>query len=138
MENKRNSENFRLHNRTTDREIAVSIDKWLKTNVFHHSQFADVRKLVQKKEQQNIKISLCLPTLNEEKTVGKEVVILKSELIDRHHLLDEIVVIDSGSSDKHVKSPQHLAQMSILLLIFFLRWVKKKAKEKISGRQYTS
>ena len=44
-------------------------------------------------------ISLCIPTLNEERTIGKEIVVLKSELMDRHRLLDEIAVIDSGSDD---------------------------------------
>uniref|UniRef100_UPI000B7F8077 glucosyl-3-phosphoglycerate synthase n=1 Tax=Candidatus Entotheonella palauensis TaxID=93172 RepID=UPI000B7F8077 len=39
------------------------------------------------------------PTLNEEKTIGKEVVIMKSELMDRYPLLDEIAVIDTGSVD---------------------------------------
>jgi glucosyl-3-phosphoglycerate synthase len=38
--------------------------------------------------------------LNEEKTIAKEIVIMKSELMTRCPLLDEIVVIDSGSTDK--------------------------------------
>ena len=42
---------------------------------------------------------MCLPTLNEEKTIGKEIVMFKSELVDRYPLLDEIAVIDSGSVD---------------------------------------
>ena len=37
---------------------------------------------------------------NEEKTIGKEVLILRSELMDRYPLIDEFAVIDSGSSDK--------------------------------------
>jgi glucosyl-3-phosphoglycerate synthase len=55
---------------------------------------------VEEKEKKNLTISLCLPTLNEEKTIAKEIVIMKSELITRYPLLDEIVVIDSGSTDK--------------------------------------
>ena len=35
-----------------------------------------------------------------EKTIGKEIVIMKSELMTRYPLLDEIVVVDSGSTDK--------------------------------------
>jgi glucosyl-3-phosphoglycerate synthase len=45
-------------------------------------------------------ISLCIPTLNEELTIGKEIVLFKSELMDRYPLLDEIAVIDSGSTDR--------------------------------------
>ncbi|MDY6790724.1 MAG: glucosyl-3-phosphoglycerate synthase [Thermodesulfobacteriota bacterium] len=74
-------------------------DSWLKKNTFHYSDFSDIRRLVEKKKKRNISISLCLPTLNEEKTIAKEIVIMKSELMTRHPLLDEIVVIDSGSKD---------------------------------------
>lgn len=78
----------------------MNIKKWLETNTFHHSDFWDLRKLIAEKEKQNLTVSLCIPTLNEEKTIGKEVVILRSELIKRYPLLDEFAVIDSGSSDK--------------------------------------
>jgi len=72
---------------------------WLKTNTFHHSEFKDLKKLVDAKNQRQLKISLCLPTLNEEKTIAKEIIIMKSELMTRYPLLDEIVVVDSGSTD---------------------------------------
>lgn len=75
------------------------LDKWINDNTYHHSQFWDLKKLVETKEKNDLTISLCLPTLNEEKTIGKEVVIFKSELVDRYPLLDEIAVIDSGSDD---------------------------------------
>lgn len=78
----------------------MNLNAWLKTNTFHHSQFRDLRSLVEEKERQNLSISLCIPTLNEEKTIGKEVVIFRSELMNRYPLLDEIAVIDSGSTDK--------------------------------------
>ena len=55
--------------------------------------------MVALKEEKNLSISLCIPTLNEEATIGKEIVMFHSELKIRHPLLDEIVVIDSGSSD---------------------------------------
>ena len=78
----------------------MQIDSWLATNTFHHSSFWDLGALVQEKQKQNLKISLCIPTLNEEKTIGKEVVIFTSELVQRYPLLDEIAVIDSDSSDQ--------------------------------------
>lgn len=78
----------------------VDINKWLEERTFHHSQFADVKSLIDLKEKKNLKISLCIPTLNEETTIGKEIVIFNSELKIRYPLLDEIAVIDSGSSDK--------------------------------------
>lgn len=73
---------------------------WLKRNTFHYSEFKDLDRLVEEKKKKHLKISLCLPTLNEEKTIGKEILIMRSELMARYPLLDEIVVIDSGSIDK--------------------------------------
>jgi glucosyl-3-phosphoglycerate synthase len=74
--------------------------QWLAERTFHHSNFWDIKWLVEEKERQNLTISLCLPALNEEKTIGQEIVILKAELFDRYPLLDEIAVIDSGSTDR--------------------------------------
>lgn len=73
---------------------------WLKSNTFHHSDFSDLTELCEAKEKSGLTISLCIPTLNEEKTIGKEIVIFKSELMDRFPLVDEIAVIDSGSTDR--------------------------------------
>jgi glucosyl-3-phosphoglycerate synthase len=75
-------------------------DDWLHTHTFHHSQFEKVSQIVKEKEKQGITISLCIPAFNEEKTIGKEIVILKSELVTRYHLLDKLAVIDSGSTDR--------------------------------------
>ena len=72
---------------------------WLKNNTFHYSEFNDLHRLVDEKQRKNLTISLCLPTLNEEKTIAKEILILRSELMSRYPLLDEIVVVDSGSTD---------------------------------------
>jgi glucosyl-3-phosphoglycerate synthase len=75
---------------------------WLKENTFHYSEFGDLSRLVDEKQKKNLKISLCLPTLNEEKTIAKEIIIMKSELMSRFPLVDELVVIDSGSTDNTV------------------------------------
>ena len=73
---------------------------WLKNNTYHHSDFSDLAALCKAKEEAGLTISLCIPTLNEEKTIGKEIVIFKGELMDRYPLIDEFAVIDSGSTDK--------------------------------------
>lgn len=75
------------------------IESWLKDNTFHHSDFWDLKNLVEEKERKGLTISMCIPTLNEEKTIGKEIILFKSELINRYPLIDEIAVIDSGSTD---------------------------------------
>jgi glucosyl-3-phosphoglycerate synthase len=76
-----------------------NLQEWIDKNTYHHSQFWDLKKLVEKKEKLGLTISLCLPTLNEEKTIGKEIIVFKSELMNRYPLIDEIAVIDSGSDD---------------------------------------
>jgi glucosyl-3-phosphoglycerate synthase len=78
----------------------VTTSDWIHSHTFHYKQFSDLNRLVSAKKERRLKISLCLPTLNEELTIAKELVILKSELMTRYPLLDEIVVVDSGSSDK--------------------------------------
>ena len=72
----------------------MKIDNWLKSNTYHHSAFWDLMQMIEEKEKQGITISLCIPTLNEEATIGKEVVLFRSELVQRYPLLDEIAIID--------------------------------------------
>ena len=66
---------------------------------WHHSKFSDIGALTALKEKKNVKISLAFPTLNEETTIGKEILIIRTELMDRYPLLDEIAIIDSSSKD---------------------------------------
>ncbi len=54
-----------------------TIKSWIKQNTYHHSDFWDIKKMVEEKERQGLTISLCLPTLNEETTIGKEVVLFR-------------------------------------------------------------
>jgi glucosyl-3-phosphoglycerate synthase len=83
-----------------ERAIPGDARQWLESRTFHHSNFWDIKWLVEEKQRQGLKVSLCLPTLNEERTIGQEILMLKGELADRYPLLDEIAIIDSGSTDK--------------------------------------
>lgn len=67
---------------------------------FHHAEFSDISALVASKKRQQLKVSLCVPTLNEEDTIGEVVTVLREALQEKHALLDEIAVMDSGSSDR--------------------------------------
>jgi glucosyl-3-phosphoglycerate synthase len=64
---------------------------------FHHRQFTDVNALVASKKSQ--RISVCIPTLDEAETIGPIVSIIRDALVRDHAFVDEILVIDSGSSD---------------------------------------
>ena len=63
---------------------------------FHHRQFADVDALVALKKSQ--RVSVCIPTLNEAETIGPIVSSVRDSLVSAG-LVDEILVIDSGSAD---------------------------------------
>jgi glucosyl-3-phosphoglycerate synthase len=66
---------------------------------FHHSQFADTASLLDLKNSSRQRISVCIPTLNEAGTIGTIVSILRDSLLEPLGLIDEILVIDSGSTD---------------------------------------
>jgi len=76
----------------------TNVLEWFNSHTFHHSKFEDIARLVKLKDKQGLKISVGIPTLNEAENIGKTISILKP-LMDKHYLIDEIVVVDSGSTD---------------------------------------
>ncbi len=80
--------------------ISLLVDKWFAQNTFQADEFADLDQLIELKREQGVTISLALPALNEEATVGKVIRTVKRALMDRTPLLDEIVLIDSNSTDR--------------------------------------
>jgi glucosyl-3-phosphoglycerate synthase len=64
--------------------------------IHDHHDF-DPAQLAQAKERQ--RISVCLPARNEQATVGTIVARIRDSLVRRVALLDEILVIDDGSTD---------------------------------------
>ena len=86
--------------RVRDRPLAVVVDKWFAENTYHAREFTNFERLLELKEDQKVSISLGLPALNEEETVGNVIQTVKSALMDQVPLIDEIVLIDSGSEDK--------------------------------------
>jgi nucleotide-binding universal stress UspA family protein len=82
------------------RAVPARVERWFGEANFHHAEFSDLRRLVQLKEKQGLTVSLVLPTLNEEETIGPIVRRAIREMMGRVPLLDEILVIDSASSDR--------------------------------------
>ncbi len=82
------------------RAVPARVERWFGESNFHHAEFADLRRLVTLKDKQKLTISLVLPTLNEEETIGPIVRRAIREMMGRVPLLDEILVIDSASSDR--------------------------------------
>lgn len=74
-------------------------DSWFRERTFHHREFADIGALVELKERQGLKVSVCLPTLNTAETVGETLRVFRTELVERHPLIDQLCIIDSRSTD---------------------------------------
>jgi nucleotide-binding universal stress UspA family protein len=81
------------------RAVPARVERWFGEANFHHAEFADLARLVQLKEKQGVTISLVLPTLNESETIGPIVRRAIREMVERVPLLDEVLVIDSASTD---------------------------------------
>ncbi|HUM27726.1 MAG TPA: universal stress protein, partial [Anaerolineales bacterium] len=80
--------------------ISILVDKWFAENTFHANEFNRLRDMLELKHKQGLTISLALPALNEEETVGRVIRMMKKELMHKVPLLDEIVLIDSDSTDR--------------------------------------
>ena len=81
----------------------VAPAEWFERRTFRHSDF-DVAQLVRAKREQGLSISVAIPALNEESTVGGIVERIRGELMDGAPLVDELAVIDSASSDRTVEA----------------------------------
>jgi glucosyl-3-phosphoglycerate synthase len=66
------------------------------TRVFHHREFQLADLLAAKAGQ---RVTVCLPAKNEAPTIGAIVALLRDEFMDAGPLLDEILVVDDGSTD---------------------------------------
>ena len=80
--------------------VPQRVERWFGESNFHHREFADIERLVAQKLQAGLKVSLVLPTLNEEETVGAIVAAARRELMEKHALVDELLVMDSDSTDR--------------------------------------
>ncbi|WP_200304029.1 glucosyl-3-phosphoglycerate synthase [Streptomyces adelaidensis] len=75
------------------------VERWLSTRSW---SLADrpLHKIMAAKRASGRTVSVVLPALNEEKTVGDIVAVIRHDLMRQVPLVDEIVVVDSGSTDR--------------------------------------
>lgn len=66
---------------------------------YRSDDFSALRVLEAKKGR---RVSVCLPARDEEATVGQIVATIRRELVEQVPVVDEIVVVDDGSSDQTV------------------------------------
>ncbi|HEX5809733.1 MAG TPA: glucosyl-3-phosphoglycerate synthase [Anaerolineales bacterium] len=88
--------------------ISVLVDKWFAENTFHANEFQDLEYLQRLKRERGVTVSLAFPALNEEATVGNVIETIQQALVLNAPLLDEIVLIDSNSTDRTREIAQSL------------------------------
>lgn len=76
--------------------------EWFERRTFRHQDFADADALVRAKRERQLVVSVCIPALNEEATVGTIVEAIRTRLMEEVPLVDELAVIDSASGDETV------------------------------------
>lgn len=76
----------------------MDADAWFAVRTFHHRDF-NASALLDRKRAFGWKVAVILPTLNEAATVGTIVSCVRQAWMGDCPLVDEILVIDSGSTD---------------------------------------
>ena len=77
--------------------MSADVERWFAARTFRGSDYTAEHSAAAKAGR---RISLVLPAHNEEATVGVMVAAIREALIERVPLLDELVVIDSDSTDR--------------------------------------
>ncbi|MBE0429274.1 MAG: glucosyl-3-phosphoglycerate synthase [Thermoleophilia bacterium] len=77
----------------------MDLGRWFHERTYHYSEFSDIEELVRLKDEQRSSISVCLPTMNEAATIPNILPVVRSELMERHQLVDQLAIIDSRSTD---------------------------------------
>ncbi|MGW5429467.1 glucosyl-3-phosphoglycerate synthase [Streptomyces sp. NPDC004059] len=75
------------------------VERWLATRSWSVTD-RPLHKILAAKQRTGQSVSVVLPALNEEETVGDIVAVIRHDLVERVPLVDEIVVVDSGSADR--------------------------------------
>ena len=75
------------------------VSEWLSRRTYRAEDY-DAPTLLRAKHAQGLTVSVVLPALDEERTVGAIVAAIRAMLMHRIPLVDELVVVDSGSRDR--------------------------------------
>ncbi|WP_112466217.1 glucosyl-3-phosphoglycerate synthase [Streptomyces triticisoli] len=75
------------------------VERWLATRSWSVAD-RPLRQILAAKQRTGQTVSVVLPALNEEETVGDIVTAIRRDLVEGAPLVDEIVVVDSASTDR--------------------------------------
>jgi glucosyl-3-phosphoglycerate synthase len=79
--------------------VLEEVERWLTSRSWSVGD-RPLDRLLVAKATRGTTVSVVLPALDEEETVGEIVSVIRRELMERTPLVDELVVVDSGSSDR--------------------------------------
>jgi glucosyl-3-phosphoglycerate synthase len=79
--------------------VLNEVERWLSTRSWSKTD-RPLHKILAAKQRTGQSVSVVLPALNEEETVGDIVAVIRHDLMQQVPLVDEIVVVDSGSTDR--------------------------------------
>jgi glucosyl-3-phosphoglycerate synthase len=79
--------------------MRADVSEWLRRRTYRASSYT-ASGLLEARQRDGCTISVVLPALDEEATVGTIVGALRCALVERVPLVDEVLVIDSGSTDR--------------------------------------
>jgi glucosyl-3-phosphoglycerate synthase len=97
------------------------IEEWLKNNSYTLDDFSNLNKLEELKKNLNYKVSVVIPTLEEEDTIENVINYLIRKLVIQNKIIDEIVVIDGGSKDSTIDKILKLKENNPDEVKFFLQ-----------------
>ncbi|MDX3802099.1 glucosyl-3-phosphoglycerate synthase [Streptomyces sp. AK04-3B] len=75
------------------------VERWLSTRSWSLTD-RPLHRILAAKQRTGQSVSVVLPALNEEETVGEIVAVIRHDLMLQVPLVDELVVVDSGSTDR--------------------------------------
>jgi glucosyl-3-phosphoglycerate synthase len=79
--------------------VLEEVERWLATRSWSVTD-RPLHRILAAKRATGQSVSVVLPALNEEKTVGDIVAVIRHDLMQQVPLVDEIVVVDSASTDR--------------------------------------
>jgi glucosyl-3-phosphoglycerate synthase len=79
--------------------VLEEVERWLATRSWSMNE-RPLHRILAAKQRTGQTVSVVLPALNEEETVGDIVAIIRHDLMRQAPLVDEVVVVDSGSTDR--------------------------------------
>ena len=111
-----------------EKKPLANVTQWLDKNTFYSLDYNNLYALYSNKQFKTI--SLVMPALNEESTVGTIIETIFQELNKEYQIIDEFILIDGGSTDRTLDIVDNLTKKYELLKLVQEKDVLPKASFK--------